>query len=342
MHGCLEAPLTILGALRGGFIPCLLPISASVQQAATLMRLVKAKAVVTVGAVERLRPADMLRNAAVESGGPRFILAFGSSLPAGTIGLDSVLARSFDAGERGSPSRGEGLLPGIMTTELQPDGIAVYRHDQEGLVAAALQIVLRSGMASGDTVLSTLAPMSQSGLVCGLVSTLLVGGILQAHPLFSGSDLMQQLEERPCSHLVVPGVLEGALTEAKVLGAKIVASTLLVHRPPARFDRIEPVRASQTAIIDLLALGERGIVAARRGTDGRPSLAMGETRIPDDDGGLVIAVRQGESGLIEVSGAAVSQLLGVEQPLLESEWHATAFRVRADPDGQMLSVSRSG
>ncbi len=66
MHGCLEAPLTILGALRGGFIPCLLPISASVQQAATLMRLVKAKAVVTVGAVERLRPADMLRNAAVE------------------------------------------------------------------------------------------------------------------------------------------------------------------------------------------------------------------------------------------------------------------------------------
>ena len=41
------------------------------------MRLVKAKAVVTVGAVERLRPADMLRNAAVDSGGPRFILAFG-------------------------------------------------------------------------------------------------------------------------------------------------------------------------------------------------------------------------------------------------------------------------
>jgi len=32
----------------------------------------------------------------------------------------------------------------------------------------------------------------------------------------------------------------------------------------------------------------------------------------------------------------------VEQPLLESEWHATAFRVRADPDGQILSVSRSG
>ena len=176
MHGCLEAPLTILGAFRGGFIPCLLPISAQLQQAATLMRLVKAKAIITVGAVERLRPADMLRNAAVEFGGPRFILAFGSNLPAGTIALDGVLTRSFDAGERGSPPSSEGLLPSIMTTELQPDGVAVYRHDQEGLVAAALQIVLRSGMASGDTILSTLAPMTQAGLVCGLVSALLVGG----------------------------------------------------------------------------------------------------------------------------------------------------------------------
>ncbi len=237
MHNCLEAPLAILGALRGGFVPCLLPVSATIQQAGSLMRLVKAKAVVTVGAVERLRPADLLRQAAVESGGPRFILAFGSNLPAGTIGLDGVLTRSFDAGERGSSTRDEGYMPGVMTTELQPDGVTVHRHDQEGLVAAALQLVLRSGMAAGDTMLSTLAPMTHAGLACGLVSTLLVGGILQAHPLFSGAELMQQLEESPRSHLVVPGVLEGALAEAKVLGTDMVASTLLVHRPPARFDR---------------------------------------------------------------------------------------------------------
>jgi hypothetical protein len=305
------------------------------------MRAARVRAVVTIGGVASLRPAEMLRMAAVESHGPRFILAFGSRLPAGVIALDSALIRSADAGERALSGIGDEPCPAILTADLRPDGVSLYRHEQEGLVAAALHLVLRSGMASGETVLSTLAPMSHAALVSGLVSTLLIGGALHVQPLFSGDGLLRQIEASGCPHLVVPGPLEAALAQTGLLGSVAVSSTQLVHRAPVRLDRVEAVPGKQTPIVDLLALGERGLLAGRRGGDGRPSLGLGEARIPEDDGDLIIGLRENGSGVLETAGAAVAHCVGQDLVLNDEEWVELGLHARLNSKGQIASLTRT-
>lgn len=332
----IEAPLALLATLRAGYVPCLLPVSLSRSDASLVLRTVAIDAIIAAGAVGSLRPAEVLRAAAVENG-PSFILGFGARLPAGVVPLDDAL---LDAPEARilRPDPPESARPlGIVTVERNRGALALYRHDQEALVAAALSIVLRAGIGAGAAVLSTLSPMSVAGLVTGLVPVLLTGGAFFGQALFDAATMLRMLDgDAAGAHLVVPGVLETPLRESGMLGGPTVASTVIVHRPPARFDRASPAVRLVSPVVDVLALGERGLLSARRGQDGRPALALGEIRIPDDDGPLVIASRADAGGLVSVAGAAVATRINETFPDRETDWLATEVEVTTDAEGQIV------
>jgi non-ribosomal peptide synthetase component F len=343
LGGTIEAPLAILATLRAGFVPCLLPTSLSRSDAAQVLRAVTVDAIVAAGALGPLRPAEVLRAAAVENG-PSFILGFGARLPAGVVPLDDFL---LDAPEARvvKPEPAEAARPlGLVTVERSRGSLALYRHDQEALVAAALAVVLRAGIGAGDRVLSTVSPMSLAGLVTGLVPALLTGGALFGLALFEGATLLRMLDDDAAgAHLVVPGVLETPLREAGLLGGSQVSSTVIVHRPPARFDRAAASVRPNSPVVDILALGERGNLPSRRGTDGRPTIALGEIRVPDEDGPLVIASRAGDNGLVAVAGAAVATRIHETFPDRETDWLATEVEVTTDAEGQIvLATPASG
>jgi acyl-CoA synthetase (AMP-forming)/AMP-acid ligase II len=339
----IEAPLALIGTLRAGFVPCLLPPTLSRSEAAHVLRSIAVDAVIAAGAVGPMRPAEVMRAAAVENG-PRYILGFGARLPAGVVPLDETLMDAPEARVVRAEPLDPGRPLGLVTLERTRGSLALYRHDQESLVAAALGLVLRAGVGAGDRVLSTLSPMSLAGIVTGLVPVLLTGGALFGLGLFESATLMRMLgEDAAGAHLVVPSVLETPLREAGILGGTTVASTVIVHRPPARFDRAAAAGLLQSPIVDVLALGERGSLAARRGQDGRPTVALGEIRIPDDDGPLVISARAGEDGIVSVAGAAVSTRIHETFPDRETDWLATEVEVATDGEGQIvLATPTSG
>lgn len=338
MAATVEAPVAILAALRAGFTPCLVPVTVSLDEAAAVVSAVPARAIVTTGAIGPLRPVEILRAAAATSGGPRFVLAFGERLPAGVIPLDDVLIRSADTGfepvDAGLPQR----PPAVLTIERGGSRILVHRHEQSNLVAASLLTVLRSGMASAEPVLSTLSLMSLAGLTTGLGPCLLTAGTLALEPLFSTGSFLASLSAHPRLHVVVPGALEGPLVEAGLSASVAIASTVLLHRQPARLDRVPGMPAARFPVIDALAIGERTVLVEIRGEDRRPALQLGEIRIPDEIGAVVVAARRNERGTLDVGGVTVSTRLDETMRSDPEAYVETGSIVTADESQRILSI----
>ncbi|MCP8940737.1 AMP-binding protein [Alsobacter sp. SYSU M60028] len=338
LPGGKDAVIALMAALACGLRPCLLPPVAREEQIAAVLEAARPEAIVTIGRLASLRPAETLRRAAAAHGGPGLILAVGDGLPAGVIPLGRPQGLA-DAGERSLDPDPASRPPPILTCELTPGGAHVFRHQHEGLVAAALLLVLRAGIVSRQPILSTLSPMSHAGLVSGLVPALLVGGTLRMTPLFSGAALLRALTEGDRPHLVAPGPLETALAESGVLGDACMSSTILAHRAPARFDRLPAARRSGSPVVDLLSLGECASLAARRGPGGRAGFALGETRIPEDDGALVLSLRERVDGLLEAGGAAAGAR-GAAPTDPVDPWTRLDIVARADAEGAILAIGR--
>jgi hypothetical protein len=339
MPPVIEAPLAILAVLQAGHIPCLVPVTLEQDDLRDALVTSLAAAAITAASIGTLRPADRVRSAAAGVDGPRFVLGFGEGLPAGVIPLDNATGHGRTAWVRALPSFAATATPPILTLGGRPRDREWMRQDQEGLVASALQLVLRASMASGEPILSTLAPCTAASLATGLVPALLTGGALHLGGLFSASRFLDQLAEVPRPHLVAPAALETALSEAGIAGSDRVASTLFLHRPPARLDTRDPLRDTRSPVIDGLALGERGLIVARRDSSGRPALGLGETRVPDEpDGALVLAARPGRMMQVEVAGAAVGIGVGETPRDGDTDWYDTGIALRCDDDGGICAA----
>jgi hypothetical protein len=174
--------------------------------------------------------------------------------------------------------------------------------------------------------------------VTGLGPALLTAGALALEPLFSTATFLASLAAFPRLHLVVPAALEGPLGESGMSTSAVIASTLLLHRQPARFDRVPGLPAARAPVVDALALGERAVLVETRGADRRPALSLGTCRIPDDDGAIVVAARASEAGALDVGGVAVSTRLDEDLRSDPAAWIGSGSNVTADETGRILSV----
>lgn len=335
----VEAPLCVLATLKAGLLPCLVPAATQQDDIAAIIAASGAQAAIACGALGDVRPVERVRAAAALAGGLRYVLGFGERLPAGVIDLAEVFSENREAAMREPPAPVRAATLSVMTVEVGPGAPAVFVHDQESLVSLALELVLRTGMASGDTVFSTLSPMTQVGLAVGM-APLLIGGSLLLQPLFSSDVLLDAIASARRPHLVAPAALEEPLAEAGLLGGSALASTILLHRPPVRFGPAVQRRSVREPVVDLLALGERATLMSRRGADGRPALTLGEARVPEEDGALVLACRQDPSLRLSVSGACVASRLNETRPDRDTDWSPTPFAVSLDRDGQIETLIR--
>jgi hypothetical protein len=336
MAATWEAPLVLLAALRAGLTPCLASPALPLDAMTDLLGRATVGAVVTVGSAGTLRPAEHWRSAAAAAGGGRFVLAFGGRLPGGVLPLDGLFASTADAGYAATGPRVGGQSP-VLTTRFVDGEVAVVRHEQDGLVAAGLLLVVRAGMASSEPILTTIAPFGHAGLVTGLVPALLTGGTLWQLPTFRASALLASTDAMGRGHVVVPAALHDALVASGIVRG--AGSCILVHRPAAHFETRPLPGGAAGVIVDALACGEQGLLVARRGEDGASTLAVGESRIPDADGALVIRAETGPGGRLYLAGAAVptridtaSGSIGVAE---------TGLACRTDGRGRIVSVTPS-
>jgi hypothetical protein len=172
-------------------------------------------------------------------------------------------------------------------------------------------------------------PSSFAALAVSVMPWLLVGGTLALHQPFDDEAFAAQLASAGCNTAIVPGPLVAQLAEAGHLDARLKC-VLGFWRAPERLARAPAWGFASTAMIDVQVFGEAGLIALRRGLDGKSApVPFGTLRAPHhiNDALVVAELRPTAKGTLAMRGPMVPRCAfprGAEKTALPH------FKVAAD------------
>jgi hypothetical protein len=312
----VDSVLTFLAVLRAELIAMPLPLLWRRADAIVSVRRTGAIALIVSGRIGATDHFDLAINAAAEAFTVRQVCGFGPHPPDGAVSLDDLYAAAAAqagpapavARERTvSLTRGAHLV--AVTWDVTTDGpVPVARSDAQ-LIAGGLAVLLESQIPPHAVILSTLPLASFAGLAMTLVPWLVVGGTLALHHPFDCMTFAEQCRELSCDTVVVPGPLVAQLAAAGYLSVQHgLRSVVAAWRAPEQLHRTADWQDAAPSLIDVQLFGEIGLVAARRGRDGRPvPIPLGPIPAPHDaEGALTIAeVAATEHGTLALRGPMV-------------------------------------
>jgi len=149
------------------------------------------------------------------------------------------------------------------------------------LIAGGQAVRLEAQFEDDATILATCGSSSVAGLTLGVMSWLLAGGTLSLHQPFDPATFASQCHDEGCDTVVIPGVLAPRIAQAGLLTHPALRTILTLWRTPERLHVVPPFRHQTAELTDVLALGETGLIAARRGAAGQPAdIPLGPVRSP--------------------------------------------------------------
>jgi len=253
-------------------------------------------------------------SAAAES--VRLVVSLAKAPPDGMVAMDAAVPRGDATGEAAHP-----LQPGSARIVTRSGGGAPVFHRQETLLMAGFDLVSRAQISAAAPLISTIAPTSFAGLVCGPLAGLLAGASTHLLLPFSGRRLVELVETLKPAQLVAPAAICPQLSASGLCSAGRLSALMLLTRlsaPPADWSRVRlpALDADRVAVSDLLAIGEAAAFAERRtaaGLPARPLQSPHTIRVGDREHVAVRSVthfldRNGaKSSVIALEGKAVSQ-----------------------------------
>jgi AMP-binding enzyme len=304
----VESVLTLLGVMRAGMIAAPLPLLWRQIEAVDALSRIGARALVTCSRIGPVDHGELAMHIAAETFTIRFLCAFGEQHLDGVVALDDVFTAP-------APNTMKNERPGnpadhvaVVTFDIAPDGLVPVARNHAELIAGGLAVVLESRIGHDNAILGALATSSFAGLSTTVVPWLLSGGTLTLHQPFNGLVLAAQCRDRG-DVAVLPGPLIPRMTEAALIGGRNGPRTVLsVWRAPERVAGSAPWPRGDTALVDVMAFGEIGVIAIRRQADGKPlPMTPGPVVAPQSQGeGLVLAhIRRTQAATIALSGAMV-------------------------------------
>lgn len=302
--------LTLLGVLRAGLIVAPLPLLwRRAEMVGALVRL-GVKALITCSRVGSVNHSHFAMRVASEVFSIRYLCGFGDKLPDGIVPFDDLfgaarpdpappLERQHDAASHVA----------FITFDVRESGIVAVARNHLEAIAGGLGIALEGRLSQAARIVSTMAPASFAGLSLTLMPWLLSAGTLSLHHPFDVEVLAQQHYDENCGTLVVPGAVALRLAEAGAFaddgdGGSVIAA----WRAPERLAASPVWRERDTALVDVSIFGEAGLVAARRGDDGRAvPIPFGAVVAPRGSPGAVpvIELVRTAAGTLAVRGPMV-------------------------------------
>jgi non-ribosomal peptide synthetase component E (peptide arylation enzyme) len=258
-----EAVLTLLGILRAGMIPALLPMLWRETEIVAALSGVSAKALVTTARIGATDHCAVAGRVAAGLFSIRHVCAFGTVTPDGIVPLDDVV----EAGAEMQPAPPRDGNPAahaaVITFEPTPRGLLPVARNHAQLIAAGEAVVTAGNLPQDAVLLSATPASSFAGLAVTLMPWLLTGGRLALHQPFEPR--LFRYRSEACDAVIVPGPLAKAF-------ADINAETLLLAlwRAPER--RTEDTLARP--VLDVTAFGEFGTQVALRPA-GEPAAPLG-------------------------------------------------------------------
>jgi hypothetical protein len=324
----VESALTLLAVLRAGMIAMPLPLLWRRADAVVALGRVGANALIVSGRVGKQDHFDLALNVAAEVFPVRYVCSFGRNPPDGVISLDDLYhAETLDPvppmpEDRALPA-GPGAHLAIITWDVTAQGLVPVGRNHSELIAGGLAVLLESRFEQDATVLTTVPLSSLAGLATAFVPWLLAGGTLALHHPFNPASFVAQSRTVAPTAVVLPGPLVAQFAEAgQFVLADRLRRVLALWRAPERLARAVAWRAPDIGLIDVQAFGEIGLIAAHRGTSGRPAVnAFGSIAAPRGAKSSVVVAeaRPTANGTIALRGPMVPRAAfppGVERTTL--------------------------
>jgi AMP-binding enzyme len=311
----IEGVLTFMAVLRAELIAMPLPLLWRRADAVGAIRRAGASALIVSGRIGATDHFDLAVNAAAEAFTVRQVCGFGPP-PDGAVSLDDLFAAvdlgrpAAVASERAAaPGRGDHLA--AVTWDVTANGPVPVARSGAQLIAGGLAVLLECRLPQNAVILSTIPPGSFGGISMSLLPWLVAGGTLALHHPFDCTTFAEQCRDLHCDAVVIPGPLVAPLAAAGYLSAQSgLKSVVAAWRAPEQLRRNPDWRDAATSLIDVQLFGEIGLIAARRGPNGKPApIPLGPVLAPRGaDGALAVAeVATTATGTLALRGPMVPQ-----------------------------------
>jgi hypothetical protein len=174
------------------------------------------------------------------------------------------------------------------------------------VVMAGLEPMLEGRFEPRVTILSSLCLGSVAAIATTLVPWLLSHATLALHHPFDPLALRQQVIDLGCDTAILPGSLVARAAEAGMFADSAVRRVIAMWRNPERLAACASWQPAWPGLMDIVAFGEAGLMAATRSADGRPAgLVPGPARRPQDSGPLLIEAARTRHGTLGLRGPMV-------------------------------------
>ncbi|MCC6202832.1 MAG: acyl--CoA ligase [Gammaproteobacteria bacterium] len=309
----VEFVLTFLAVMRAGMIAMPLPLLWRRADLTAALGRAGAHALIVSGRVGSHKPVVDALQCAAATFHIRFVCGFGPDLPDGVVALDELFTAEMfeplpELPERPYPP-GPAAHLAVVTWDMCADGAVAVARSHAELAAGGLAVLLESRLRQDAVILTSMMMSSFPGLAGALMPWLLVGGTLHMHHPFAPGAFVAQQRSAALDAVVVPGPLVATLAQSGTLMAGTgLSSVIAIWSAPERMARAPAWRDTTTDLVDVQVFGEVGLIAARRGSGGRPGpVSFGPIALPRGSrGGVIVGeVRATANGTIALRGPMV-------------------------------------
>jgi hypothetical protein len=294
MPNTVEAVLAFLGVLRAGLIVSPLPLLWRRADCIAALSAVGARALITMGRIAATDHVALAAAVAEEVATIDRVYAFAGA-GNGIASLDDALSHDaadaledeiFTAAttsvlELDEPSYAR---VAVVTWEVTAAGLTPVPRSHAEMVMAGLEPMLEGRFEPNGTILSSLCPSSTAAIAATLIPWLLSHATLALHHPFDPLAMRRAIVDLACDTVILPGSLAARAAEAGIFAGGAVRRVVAMWRNPERLATCPSWQSKWPGLMDVVAFGEIGLMAANRCGDGRPAgLMPGPRRRPQDD-----------------------------------------------------------
>jgi len=261
----VEGVLALLGVLRAGLIAAPLPLLWRCNDCGRALSMIEARALLTASRIGTTDHGAIAVHVSATGSTVSHVGLFGGCRD-GTVPFDDVLdvATSYDP-----PTRCDADTA-LVTFEMTSAGpVPVARTHLEATMAG-FDIVFESRLTAESVILSPVPLSSVAGIATTLGAWLLTRGTLVLHHPFDHAIMRRQVGDHRCGTIILPGSLAARCATSPMCD-KGVANVIALWRAPERLAACPVWLNPATAITDVTAFGEIGLITGMRGSDGRPA-----------------------------------------------------------------------
>ncbi len=309
----VEHVLVLLGVMRAGLIAAPLPLLWRRADAIAALARIGAKAMVTCRRVGVFNHGQFALRVAVEVFSIRYVCGFGANLPDGMVSFDDLFAApngdALPPFDRERPGNSAARVA-VITFDVGEGGILPVARTHLELLAGGLNVLLESRLAPGSVILSTVAPSSFAGICLTLLPWMFSGGTLLLHHPFNSNILGRQWRDDRFDALILPGTVAFPLADSGAFARKGPNCIIAPWRSPELLPASPIWRQRDVNLVDVAIFGEVGLVAGRRGDDGKPAaIPLGPIVTPRPDAGMsavrLAELARSQTGTVALRGPMV-------------------------------------